>query len=602
MNFEIGSYSITTLPLILAATGILGILISLYLLQYRKSPGVLFLSLMQFFTAVWAICCAFEYAATTLSLKLLWSKLSYLGIAFTPVSFLFFALSFASKENLITKQIKTILIIIPAFFILMVFTNDFHHLHWQSAVINPKNNTTLYEHGVSFWIFFIFTYTLLLISVVNIMQLLLRFPEYFQSQIVILTAACFLPVSGNVMYLFDINPVSGFDWTPVCFLLSGILLAYVNLKYGIFNLIPFARNKLIDIMPDGVMVVDRLGRIADVNPALLRIVGQSNNEILGKKITDAFPKMKNLIDQVKNNDQMDEMEISTEFNDKKYSFDIRITPLYDKRLLYTGRLIVIRDITERTKNEKETKTTNKLLKEEITEKEKLIGDLDAFAHTVAHDLKNMIGAIITCTDMMYMEIDHKNEDGMREVNDLIQLSANKTLHVTKELLTLASVRQQDVQATEVNMGYIVQESISRLKDMIDDSGAKIDIPGSWPTALGYHPWIEEVWVNYLSNAIKYGGTPPVIEMGADQLPLQKMVRFWIKDNGKGLSKEEQEQLFVKFSRLDPTRAEGHGLGLSIVKRIVEKLDGNVGVLSNAVNGDGSVFYFTLPTKSSNWDD
>ncbi len=602
MNYEIGSYIITLLPLILVATGILGLLISAYLLQFRKSPGIFFLSLMQIFTAIWAICCGFEYAATILSVKLLWAKLSYLGIAFTPVCFLFFALSFSSKENLITKQIKTILIAIPVFFILMVFTNDYHHLHWQSAAINPQNNTTLYEHGISFWMFFIFTYTLLLISVVNIMQLLLRFPEYFQSQIVILILACFLPVSGNVMYLFDINPVSGFDWTPICFLLSGIMLAYINLKYGIFNLVPFARNKIIDLMPDGVMVLDRLGRIADVNPSFLKLTNKSIKEVLGKRVENAIPKMKNFIDQINENNQIEQMEISTEINEQKHSIDIRITPLYDKRLLYSGRLVVLRDITERTQNENETIVTNKQLKEEITEKEKLIVDLDAFAHTVAHDLKNMIGAIITCTDIMYMEMDKKNEEGMREVNELIQLSANKTLHITKELLTLASVRQQDVKSTEVNMGHIVKESISRIKDMIETSKAQITIPESWPTALGYHPWIEEVWVNYLSNAIKYGGTPPVIEMGADQLPLQQMVRFWIKDNGKGLSQDEQKQLFVKFSRLDPTRAEGHGLGLSIVKRIVDKLGGEVGVLSNAAKGEGSVFYFTLPSKSTLWDD
>ena len=598
MNYEIGPYIISTLPLILVATGILGILISLYLLQFRKSPGVFFLSLMQFFTAVWALCCGFEYSATILSLKLFWSKISYLGIAFTPVSFLLFALSFSSKENLITKQIKAILIAIPTFFIVMVFTNDYHHLHWQSAVINPQNNTTLYVYGISFWVFFIFTYSLLVISVVNIMQLLLRFPEYFHSQIIILILACFLPVSGNIMYLFDINPISGFDWTPICFLLSGIMLAYLNLKYGIFNLIPFARNKLIDIMPDGVMVVDRLDRIADINPALLNLTRKTQTNVLGKRITDVFPKMKNLIEQVKNNREIEQIEISTVVNEQKYSFDIRISPLYDKRLLYSGRLIVLRDITERTNNEKKTIVTNKQLKEEITEKEKLIGDLDAFAHTVAHDLKNMIGAIITCTDIMYTEIDKKNEEGMREINELILLSANKTLHVTKELLTLASVRQQDVQSTEVNMGHIVKESISRIKDMIETSNAKIIVPESWPTALAYHPWIEEVWVNYLSNAIKYGGIPPVIEMGADELPLQQMVRFWIKDNGKGLNKNEQDQLFLKFSRLDPTRAEGHGLGLSIVKRIVEKLGGEVGVLSNAIAGEGSVFYFTLPSKST----
>ncbi|MGQ8336413.1 histidine kinase N-terminal 7TM domain-containing protein [Sunxiuqinia sp. A32] len=594
--FEIGSYLITPLTLLLISTGIVGLLICLYLFQYRKNPGVLYLSFLQFFTALWALFYALEFSATTIELKLFWSKFSYLGIAFTPVSFLLFALSFSSKENLLTKQLKAILVIIPLIFIAIVFTNDWHHLHWISAKINPEHNTTIYTYGISFWMLFIFTYSLLLISVVNIMQLLLRFPEYFQSQLVILVLACFLPVAGNVMYLFNVNPVAGFDWTPVFFLFSGILLAYINIRYGIFNLVPFARNKLIDIMQDAVIVVDKLGRIADVNPAFLNITGEDSKHILGKKLSEAFPKMKSLIDQLASNRDIEQLEVSSELNNQKYSFDIRISCLYDKRKLYSGRLVVFRDITERSRNEQETKIANQRLLSEISEKERLIADLDAFAHTVAHDLKNMIGAIVTCTDMMEMEIEHKNEEGMREINELIQLSANKTLHVTKELLTLASVRQQDVKCTEVDMASVVTESIKRLKDMIESNDVLIKTPKSWPTALGYAPWIEEVWVNYISNAIKYGGNPPILEMGADQLPLQRQVRFWIKDNGKGLSKEEQKQLFLKFSRLDPSRAEGNGLGLSIVKRIIEKLGGEVGVLSNAVNGEGSLFYFVLPSS------
>jgi signal transduction histidine kinase len=119
--------------------------------------------------------------------------------------------------------------------------------------------------------------------------------------------------------------------------------------------------------------------------------------------------------------------------------------------------------------------------------------------------------------------------------------------------------------------------------------------------------VEEVWANYISNAIKYGGRPPRVELGADQLPPSPsvstnpdapsdgagQVRFWVRDNGDGLTEEEQAQLFVKFSRLDlRQRAEGHGLGLSIVQRIVKKLDGTVGVESRV--GAGSTFYFTLP--------
>jgi len=133
----------------------------------------------------------------------------------------------------------------------------------------------------------------------------------------------------------------------------------------------------------------------------------------------------------------------------------------------------------------------------------------------------------------------------------------------------------------------------RLKDVIQDNGAEITLPESWPEALGYEAWLEEVWLNYISNAIKYGGKPPRIQIGSDVLS-DNRVKFWIRDNGMGLSEDDIALLFNKFTRLDTMRAEGHGLGLSIVKRIMEKLDGETGVESQNIPGEGSTFYFILP--------
>ena len=115
------------------------------------------------------------------------------------------------------------------------------------------------------------------------------------------------------------------------------------------------------------------------------------------------------------------------------------------------------------------------------------------------------------------------------------------------------------------------------------------MPDDWPSALGYAPWIEEVWINYISNAIKYGGQPPRVELGAEK-QADNTVRFWVRDNGPGLSPEDQARLFTPFEQLQ-VRAKGHGLGLSIVQRILEKMDGQVGVESE--EGKGSLFYFVL---------
>lgn len=127
--------------------------------------------------------------------------------------------------------------------------------------------------------------------------------------------------------------------------------------------------------------------------------------------------------------------------------------------------------------------------------------------------------------------------------------------------------------------------------MTKQNSAQTKEPDSWTFALGYAPWIEEVWFNYLSNAIKYGSSQPVIELGSSEQP-DSTIMYWIKDNGQGIEDEKQKDLFVRFTSSKKDFSMGHGLGLSIVKRIVDKFGGEVGVQSQ--EGGGSTFYFKLP--------
>jgi signal transduction histidine kinase len=164
-------------------------------------------------------------------------------------------------------------------------------------------------------------------------------------------------------------------------------------------------------------------------------------------------------------------------------------------------------------------------------------------------------------------------------------------NIIDELLLLAGVRQTEVKLDPLDMASIVTGALQRLTDLTEAHRAEIIVPNAWPETLGYAPWVEEVWVNYLSNAIKYGGRPPRVELGAET-QADGAVRFSVRDNGPGITLDDQARLFTPFTRLDHVRAKGHGLGLSIVRRIAEKLGGKVGVQSQV--GYGSTFYFILP--------
>lgn len=217
-------------------------------------------------------------------------------------------------------------------------------------------------------------------------------------------------------------------------------------------------------------------------------------------------------------------------------------------------------------------------------------ELDAFAHTVAHDLKEPI-ATLSITAEVLKDTFLDEEERRRSVEYIREL-AQRMGNIVNELLQLSEVRQSDVPVKALDMQAVVDAALQRLQGLVHERQAEIQLPDTMPVALGHAPWVEEVWVNYLSNAIWYGGTPPKVTIGAD-VQADGMRRFWVRDNGRGLTPAQQELLFRPFTRLIQSGSHGHGLGLSIVYRIVKKLGGKVGVESNP--GEGATFYFTLPT-------
>ena len=344
---------------------------------------------------------------------------------------------------------------------------------------------------------------------------------------------------------------------------------------------------------DAVIATDAEGRVKFMNPVAEMLTGWKQTEAVGQDLTqvfrtvDAATYMKDKVPSLYRPGTR--MELTGTLLIPRAGAPIPIddsgAPIKDERGNVTGLVLVFRDITERRRADHE--------------REQLIDELDAFAHTVAHDLKNPLGIIVGSAEVLEQDFASLPETVLRKFLRAIAFKGRKMNNIVDELLLLAGARRANVQTEQLEMAAIVAESLERIGDMINEYGVEVHKPDVWPTVEGYGPWVEEVWINYLSNALKYGGRPeggiaPTIELGfevaADEEP--GYVRFWVQDNGVGLSPEQQVQLFVPFVRLGQMHVEGHGLGLSIVQRIIENLGGHVGVESAV--GEGSRFYFTLP--------
>ena len=221
-------------------------------------------------------------------------------------------------------------------------------------------------------------------------------------------------------------------------------------------------------------------------------------------------------------------------------------------------------------------------------------ELEAYDHMLAHDLKDPLTIMIAAADLI-TDVPDLTGQQLKECMQQIKYAAYEMNSIINSLLLFAEVSKAEVLVEPVDMTKVVTNVRNRLGTMIKENRAKISFPRAWPRAIGYGPWLEEVWANYISNALKHGGQPPYVELGPSAQP-DSMIRFWTRDNGPDLPPQAQARLFTPFNKTGSVRNLGHGLGLSIVLQIVGKLGGQVGVESDL--GKGSLFFFTLPVGSS----
>lgn len=572
---------------------ILSVLVVITLLwRYKDRSGIKHLIILMVLTVFYSVPYGFELLADSFEMKVFWGKMTYLGGAFLPVSFYLFTHLFSQRKLNITRKHIYLLSVIPALTLILSFTNELHHFYWTK--VDYFRDTTLvnYTHGPGFWVYYIFCQALIAGGLINLLVALVRFPKMYASHVIFILVSALLPTIANLIYVFGFNIAPGYDLTPPAFFISVVFISIGVLHLKMFDIVPIARNTLVDILTDGIVVINDKLIIEDFNPASRHFFLKPHQLRVGSKITDF------VTDEAKRISSLDlkarqVVEHTFQAGNQQRTLEIELNPLFSANNEHSGNLILLRDITAQKDNVAKLEAMNEQLNKEIQTSEKLIDDLESFAHTVAHDIKSNLAGLVNGHDMIRELIQAKEFNEVEEISHLLRKTSLKTLHITQELLMLATLDQENIRVEPLNMHHLIQLAEDRLRDNYEPGSYFLQIDDNLPSSKGYGPWIEEVWYNYLTNGVKYGGMPAVLKIGGDRAENGK-VRYWISDNGDGIDPENVCLLFNTFSRLRPERVEGTGLGLSIVKRIIDKLGGSVWVESSGVKGEGSTFYFTLP--------
>lgn len=350
-------------------------------------------------------------------------------------------------------------------------------------------------------------------------------------------------------------------------------------------------RRLVMNMSSGLGVQDATGILTYVNRGFADLVGFERDELVGRRLHDLLPPDSAAIHQQQLEQRQlghpGKYEMILQHRDGDWvTVEVSAEPIVDNGGRFQGSFAVLTDITDRRQAE--------------AERLQQIDALESFASTVAHDLKNPLNMVMNLSQVVENLYDELSDEQVRGYLTKMTRQSKKMNAVIDELMVLASVDSREIVPVPLNMVEVLNEARLRIDHYLQDyPDARLTVPQQWPAALGHAPWVEEVWTNYLTNALKYGGRPAHVRLGAEVLA-DGMVRFWVRDNGPGIDPADQRHLFKPWQRLDSEmRAQGHGLGLSIVRRILERLDGEVGVDSEP--GLGSEFWFTLPPAAGNHD-
>jgi len=351
-------------------------------------------------------------------------------------------------------------------------------------------------------------------------------------------------------------------------------------------------RQLIDQAADAIFVHDNIGKFVDVNISACESLGYTRDELLTMTVSDIDPLFisKNYIDNFwyPLNDSANVTFESIHQRKDKSEFPTEIRLGQIELQGQTVYLAIARDITERKIHEAERDDL-------IQRLENINNELKQFTYSISHDLKSPIITIKGYLGFLEEDALSGNISQLKEDIHYIKNAANRMQKMIEDLLKYSKLERMDVKTDQVRIYDTIKQALDILSAQIIQKGVQIQIDSTFPEVIGDHYRLVSLFQNLIDNAIKYIGDQPQphIHVGVnihDQRPV-----FFVKDNGMGIPKENHQKIFLLFERCSEFQ-DGSGVGLAIVKRIIDVHKGRIWVESDGI-GTGSTFCFTLWDKS-----
>lgn len=584
MEFLFNPFAITLLISGLLV-GVLAIFIS-----FRLEDSTRWIALTMLSFSVCGFFYGLELASTNIEDMLFWGKFEYLGISFAPGCWLIFSFMYTGVKQWKNFWLIFSVFIIPVITYVLVFTNDWHHLHYASTTVNNSGPFPILSITVGPWymVHVVYSYTAFTLAIYFLWKRFRFSDPLFKTQTRFIIAAGVIPLIFNVFYQTGIiRPYQGIDLTPYAFLFTYLILAFAILEFNLFSIKPIARDKIMEVITRGVLVFDAKYKLIDFNPAVKNFFSAPELIKIGKHASEIFLHKKEILDLIKSGER-EIVQSNFIIGHQTKIVRIESIPILEKESIFSGMVLLFENITIQVE-------ANDQLKNQAQELQQLNNLKDKFFSIISHDLKGPIFGV--------KELIHLTETGLvskEEFFDMLPEISKNMEHVSillENLLawTSSQLRGEHIQVQKFDINKVLNHQKNLLERISKEKNLTIKIDQSseiWVEAD--KNMIELVLRNLINNAIKFSKRNGEIILQAAYE--KNVVKISISDQGIGISPDNLSKINagISFTTRGQNNESGTGLGMILVKEYISKNSGSLEITS--AEGKGTIFHILLPSS------
>ncbi|GAB3020426.1 histidine kinase N-terminal 7TM domain-containing protein [Natronobiforma cellulositropha] len=536
---------LTWLRLLLAGALVITLVVGVAAWRRRSEPGARALVVVSLAASVWIGADLANLLTASFETSLYWLRLAWLGVVAVSPAALVMVLEYTGRAHLVTRRTVAALAVVPTVTYALVLTNEGHGLIYHT--IAPS--TTLpfwyeYTTGPAFWTHVLYSYTLIGVAAVLVLGLFAHGDAVYHKQATAMLVGLTAPLVANLASVVGPVPV---DLTVVGLAVTTVALGLAITRYRLVDVVPVARTTVEDNITDGVFVVDTHGRVRSANARAKALFGLEDDALAGSLLGTVVPAAVAAAAETASNGS-DALAIETPDGVRYVVVDA--TPVSDRHDVPVGRLVVVRDVTDRRRYERELEAQNERLEE--------------FASVVSHDLRNPLNVAQGYLEVVRAE--HGDDPDIDEVGRALERMET----IIEDVLTLA----RDGRAGEARERRGVETLAREAWANVSTGDATLSVSAGHEVETAPSQ-LTQLFENLFRNAVEHSSTSPrpadpadrsvhvrVGTLEADGRP----VGFFVEDDGPGIDPEEREAVLEAGYT---TSDAGTGLGLHIVSSIVE---------------------------------